>query len=342
MKITIDNYESWFLDYMQEKLSSEEIKELLLFLSQHPDLEEELADFMPVLKPDNQLIFPGKEMLKRSIFDDPAHFETSAIAAIEGDLSPEEQIHFTKWLDKNPDQQKFVQEFGKCKLHPKLEIGFPAKAGLKKRTLTLAVWIRVAAAAAVLLIALLTFYPEDQVSNMATSIANKASQSDAKENTVKVENTEKSLTLTSSANTNNLRLMMKQAKLSPKRLNKAAKTMLVEARQKTVIQLLESKSSLVKSYIPDLTDLIPIKEQMPVYAASNEISLTEYLKNKFKALRASGSKEFITREEVTLAGLRLFSRLPGNHLTGKKGSDGRLTTISFNTHLLAFSIPINR
>jgi hypothetical protein len=342
MKITINNYESWFLDYTEEKLSSDEVMEVRLFLSQHPDLAEELEVFLPALQPDNQLNYPGKEKLKRSVFDEQAHFEKTAIAAMEGDLSPEEQLQFVNWLDKNPEQQIFNQELEKCRLHPNQEIHYPAKARLKKKKITIPIWFRVAAAAAVLLSALLTFYPEDQDNKMASTTANNTSQSDTQKNNTRIENSEKSLPLTSTSSVNIFKLKNKRVSISPRRPNKEPKTMLAEARQKLVIQSLESKSSLVKSYIPDLTDLMPVKEYAQVYAASNEISLTDYLRNKFKELRASGSREYYTREEVTLAGLRLFSRLPGNHLTGKKGSDGRLTSISFNTHLLAFSIPLNR
>ena len=73
-----------------------------------------------------------------------------------------------------------------------------------------------------------------------------------------------------------------------------------------------------------------------------EMPLSEYLKDKYQELKTSNPTEFITREEFTIAGLHLFSKLPGKRLTGRKGSDGRLKTISFNTQLLAFSIPVNR
>ncbi len=342
MKITIDNYESWFLDYAEEKLNPGELAEVRLFLIQYPDLAEELTDFMPTLTADNQLNFSGKERLKRTIFDDPALFETSAIAAMEGDLDREERIEFTKWLEKNPDQQKIVQELGKYKLHPNLEIGFPAKAHLKKRSITRSVWIRVAAAAAVLLIVLLTFYPEDQVRNSASSITKEVVSPDFQINQIKTVVGEKNPTLASSANPGNPKTKKKRTDLSPQLPKKAQEIFLAETRSKIVIQSLESKSALVQSYIPDLTNLMPVVEYAPVYAASNEISLSDYLKSKLKGLRASGPKVYYTREEVTVAGLRLFSRLPGNHLTARKGSDGRLKTISFNTHLLAFSIPVNR
>jgi hypothetical protein len=93
--------------------------------------------------------------------------------------------------------------------------------------------------------------------------------------------------------------------------------------------------------VPEIPDLVPLKVSLPISSASNEIPLSDFLKDKLQELKANGKKTFITREEVTIAGLHLFSRLPGKHLTGKEGRDGRLKTITFNTQLLAFSIPVN-
>ncbi|MEI7829054.1 MAG: hypothetical protein WCI31_04750 [Prolixibacteraceae bacterium] len=341
MKITMDNYESWFLDYMEEKLSPGEIMEVSSFLSQHPDLAEELENFLPILQPDNQLSFPGKEMLKRAVFDDPAHFETSAVSSIEGDLSSEEQIQLAKWLGNNPDHQKFMLDLVKCKLHPNLEIGYPAKARLKKRSIPMPIWIRLAAAAAVLVIVWLSFYPKDRVSTTTSSLANNAFQADLQKNPV--ENITRAKDLTSSSSKPiNQKPITKRTNISHIRSIKAPLTVVAETRQKIVIPSLESKSSLVQSYNPDIAELMPIKENASLLAASNDISLSDYLKIKQKELRSSGPKEYFTREEVTVAGLRLFSRLPGNHLTGRTGRDGRLTNISFKTQLLAFSIPVNR
>ena len=76
--------------------------------------------------------------------------------------------------------------------------------------------------------------------------------------------------------------------------------------------------------------------------ANAEIPLTDFLNNKLQSVKGEGPKGFFSREEVILAGLHFFSRLPGNHLTGRKGTDGRLTSISLNTQLLAISVPLNR
>jgi hypothetical protein len=75
---------------------------------------------------------------------------------------------------------------------------------------------------------------------------------------------------------------------------------------------------------------------------NNEIPVSEFLNSKLQDLKVNGPKGLITREELALAGLHLFSRLPGKHLTGRKGTDGRLKMISLNTPLLAVSLPVNR
>lgn len=44
-KISLHNYEAWFLDYIEGNLGTEEVHDLFAFLELHPELKEELAEF---------------------------------------------------------------------------------------------------------------------------------------------------------------------------------------------------------------------------------------------------------------------------------------------------------
>ena len=44
MKINRNNYEMYFIDYLDGVLSPDLVSELLLFLDENPDLKEELSD----------------------------------------------------------------------------------------------------------------------------------------------------------------------------------------------------------------------------------------------------------------------------------------------------------
>ena len=108
------------------------------------------------------------------------------------------------------------------------------------------------------------------------------------------------------------------------------------------VEMLPTRLVTLYSYEPVFNELVLIKIPGPYYAATNKIPLSEFLRIKLQALKANGPKGFFSREELAVAGLRFFSRLPGNRLTGEKGSDGKLKSISFDTKILAFSIPVNR
>lgn len=66
MKITLQNYEEWMIDYIEGNLSPEQQKELQEFLVFHPELQKELEAFgMTKLEPDMTVVFADKASLKR-------------------------------------------------------------------------------------------------------------------------------------------------------------------------------------------------------------------------------------------------------------------------------------
>jgi len=341
MKLTRDNYEIWFLDYLEGSLKQGQMEEVLLFLSLNPDLAEELESFAPALSADKGVIFPGKKTLKKDSYDDPLFFETAAIAAMEGDLDPEELYSFEKWLAKNQDKQEIIHQFERTRLEPDPSITYPVKAELEKKTTVIAFWLRVASIAAILLLVVFLFHPttrKQDSSSLITAGTSKPEQS----NPVKKDVADAGKVIPVKIKTDN------RQKQDAGHINHKVKKIatpdpsLVEVRQTFSIAMLEARSLPVKTFAPVFTDLVQLKTPENISFASNEISLSDFLENKLQTMKANGPRGFYTREEFTLAGLHFFSRLPGNHLTGKKGSDGRLKTISFNTQLLAVSIPVNR
>jgi hypothetical protein len=234
-----------------------------------------------------------------------------------------------------------VKEFEQCRLVPDHKITLPGKDRMKKRTIWMTGWMQAAAVAAIALLVLLTFIPESR-KTQSTSIQtaettlpkrhDKAPKAEAAGNKPLPAPPEKK---------------QKKVEATPKRILKKQDMMVEDLaplapRYAEIIQKLEPRSGTLETPPPMFVDLVTILEQKALYAASMEMPLSEFFKDKYQKLKTNDPTEFITREEFTIAGLHLFSRLPGKRLTGRKGSDGRLKTISFNTQLLAFSIPVNR
>ncbi len=59
--ITRDNYEAYFVMYVDDELNASERKAVEQFIQQHPDLEEEMVMLQQsVLKPNDQIVFEPK------------------------------------------------------------------------------------------------------------------------------------------------------------------------------------------------------------------------------------------------------------------------------------------
>ncbi len=66
MKITIDNYEEFALDYLEGNLNTEEHQQFCLFLDQHPEIKESLENFEEIKLPGLSMAMPYKDKLYRS------------------------------------------------------------------------------------------------------------------------------------------------------------------------------------------------------------------------------------------------------------------------------------
>jgi len=157
MKISKENYEIWFMDFADGKLSADEKVCLHQFLELHPELQSEFEAFREL----NSIAYlpnfeqaPAKQSLKKSIQSTTAihtdNYTEFIIADMEGDLSEYEKAELAKFIDKNPGVKKEQSLFFKTKLHANEKLVFPNKKSLKKTLiigLRPVVYARIAAAA---------------------------------------------------------------------------------------------------------------------------------------------------------------------------------------------------
>jgi hypothetical protein len=340
MKITRNNYEIWFLDYLEGRLDPAGMEEVHHFLLDHPDLAEELEISPLCLSIDATLEYPGKELLKKSQFDDSVYFEDTVVAAMEGDLTEFQSSEFEAWLVKNPDKQADISRFQRVRLQPDTTLVFPQKERLKRKPSVKVPIFRLTAVAALLLLAFVLFRPgvrnpvPEQLSAVKISTAEKPATPGA-------DNSNRIAGLSIKKAENKGRIISVQQKVPNGKPRAKTGPPEILSRKPETIERLASKAVFVQTEFIEYYDLVPIKPE-PVYYASSDIPLSEYLNTKLKSIKDQGPKGFFSREEVAVAGLRFFSLLPGKHLTGKKGRDGKLKSITFNTQMLAISIPVNK
>lgn len=129
------NYEIWFIDWLDGKLSEDRIEQLKVFLAENPDLQEELESlgFLKLTPPVSQ--FRGKEQLKKTAGDySDSQFDYLSVAFLEKDLTPEQLPELQELITSDDEKRKLFELTQKLKLTPP-GYGFSRKAILKKLTI---------------------------------------------------------------------------------------------------------------------------------------------------------------------------------------------------------------
>lgn len=156
--IHIDNYEEYFLLYVDEELTAQERKDVEAFLLEHPELKPELDMYLETRLTPETVSFLGKEELFRNADEIHAgNIEELQIQWIDGELSDSRAAEVEAFTMSNPEAKQNLALLKQTKL-PEETIVFPDKASLYRHEEKPAVvfqmrWIRVAVAAAVILLA---------------------------------------------------------------------------------------------------------------------------------------------------------------------------------------------
>jgi len=162
MKINRNNYETYFIDYIENNLDEKLVYDFIEFLQQNPDLKEELSLFEPIsLTPEN-IIFNKKEMLYKELFDNENEFNRANVAKLEGDLTEPEKSAFEAYLVKHPEKQREAELFDKTKLVPDESIIFIKKDKLYRKPAGKTVLLWTVRIAAVLILSIVIYNLTDQ------------------------------------------------------------------------------------------------------------------------------------------------------------------------------------
>jgi len=159
--ITRDNYEVFFVMYIDDELNAAACEAVEQFVQQNPDLEEELVMLQQsVLRPDNSIVFKQKENLFRHSAGEVINEENcEEYFVLYGDdeLTNEEKDKVEQFVYKHPQYQADFELIQQVKLVPDNTLAFPDKTYLYRseeddaRVIAFP-WWRFAAAAVTLLI----------------------------------------------------------------------------------------------------------------------------------------------------------------------------------------------
>jgi|GEM_PF-5191944 len=129
-RIGLHNYEEWFLDYAEDRLSVAERAQVEEFVSRYPMLQEEFCGLfgLPVVAPD-PVQMDDKNFLRKKISAcgpvNADNYMSFFVAALERDLNVEESASLEKFLTANPSLVKEYELVQQLKLEPELSTIFP-------------------------------------------------------------------------------------------------------------------------------------------------------------------------------------------------------------------------
>ncbi len=168
--LTRNNYEVWFLDYLDGQLSDEQLETLLDFLELNPDLKAELQGVSGVSLSPGQETIGNKEMLVKTAEDIPgiSSIDQLCIARMENDLSPAEARNFDSRLSSDAALKENYAALKLTRLDPAEQIVYPYKKELLQKTRVLAPWIITAVSAAAVLVIALLIWPDGEKSAVSS------------------------------------------------------------------------------------------------------------------------------------------------------------------------------
>lgn len=361
MKIDRSNYEIWFIDRLDGNLNEHQVEQLNLFLSENPDLQEELKEMesSAVIPPAVQ--FRGKPGLKKTPDEiSELQFDYLCAAFIENDLSPEELDEFSLIIDNDRPRRNVSEQFIRLKLIPP-EIRFGNKKKLYRRTL-LKKEIRLPAvlistAASVALLIALYFSYSDNKKDIKDNISQQISNEGRVENQTIQREIDHSETISLQPEhemiINNPSIAVNKITVKTENLELAENESTIplsEFRNTDIIQSVE---------VPSNSDILPLyhtgNQNIALIPLSIDIQLQPEKRWAAGRFFARVFRERILKGETTddspikgyeiaEAGVTRLNKLLGWEMAFEKNNDanGEIKSIYFSSKMLKIQAPVNK
>lgn len=348
MTINRDNYEPFFLDYLEGNLEEQNIDQFLDFLEQNPDLKEELLSIEHFRLPAEQVVFSEKARLYKSQSDENRTQSNKLIAYLEGDLETEERKTFEVVLATEPEIQKEYNRFAQTKLIPDTKIHYPNKKKLYRKPVSVIVlnWV-VRAAAVVLLVwgisAVIQNGNAPVQPKMNQEIAEISPKKELQPSSPEVKKTvpepkiqdQKSIDIASS------RMKIKMIRTSSIKNNpekQVANTVLPERDLTALAEI--SPISVRLTQDNEATSLAfehavrigKIEEQAKV------MGVEEFLAQRAERV---GKEGLLSVQHLARIGLGVAAEISGDRISYSE-KDGKIASVGFESKLLAFTIPLEK
>ncbi len=358
MEININNYEAFFLDYLEGNLDKSALQKFEAFLAINPELKVDILpeDLIPLIS--KPIIYSSKVSLKKFEFNlypfSQSTIEELCIAYHEHLLTDDKEKEFLAFLTTH---SKYVIDFnlyGKTYLKPQLKITFENKELLyhgkviKRLIIPLYKWFSIAAGVALFVGIYLKYFDEKVVREMNVITLNKT------DNTRSIVNQKKPIkanSINALVNVNNNFNKLSFSSLnnhtsSNKLMNE--KILNTEITRKDTMHIASIK--LINPYVTDIKNYLtendlPIKSILPTINQVNKTStFKEYalseIKNNLGLEKVEDSKGKLSFFKILQAGVNGYNQLTDSNLqlTGIADKSGKLIAMSFKTESGLFQV----
>ncbi len=363
MKPDRSNYEIWFIDWVDGKLTGPQVEELKIFLSNNPDLREELETLsLTKLRP-GRGNFPLKDSIKKSADSySNEQFEHLCIAYLENDLSIEQIAELQEIISRDGQKKKTFDLICKLKLAPP-DYKFTRKSSVKRLTIgqkisRLAITGFSAAAAIGILIALYFLLPVKTERNNNQALLNQ------QKDTILIgtppsiigRGSQPNLTATISNQT-----IIKKTAVIPEQMNsekplieqtplidQVDSSTYIRRAEAVIIAAVKLPENIIPGEKPSVTNLRGYKPSVlpPLYddnRSNVERFLAKFFHERILKDKMAGDRPVETFE-IAEAGITGLNKLFGWQMALQKTTDenGDLKSYYFSSKLLKFNAPVKK
>jgi hypothetical protein len=359
-----NNYEIWFLDYLDGQLSDKQLETLLDFLEQNPELKAELIGVSGITLPAGAEILDQKESLMKSPSDIPgiSTIDQLCIARMENDLTAEEANLFDARLAEDSSLSDRFSAFQLTRLNTNESITYPNKQELKKKVVLFSPWLITAISSAAVILLVWFLWPNNPESNTPALAKIEIPQTSVSPDTRNLKpDTQTSNPKSQNPTPNTRHLKPDTQHLKPDTRNLKPITpekgldVMKEVRSREDVQMnkLTRRSILSGPRIPDPNSIrILYASNNPaakynITTTDDALSLPQYALQLFRE-RILGQDRKLVKEtnfslwEIAGAGVDGINTLAGTNmkLNREYDSKGDILAVSFNSRLIDVESPV--
>jgi len=353
MMINRDNYEAYFLDFAEGRLSPEQEEVLHRFLKFNPDLEEELRSFRIHNLTPQSFSYPDRDALKREYpratdSVTRTNFDMYCIAYLENDLTEKQRTVFEKFLANHPEAVPHFVAYRSTFLKNEHVI-FPGKERLKHKRDMAFNWkmmVPLAAAAAVAIFIIVSLPVQNLSVEMAAVIDPNGKEELVNETAIQKNHAPEPVSL-------NLKVIRNSSSPVPvsnykKKEQEQEKKELNEEKVKTRS---ESAQIASLSFKPAKPMDIPVKQDLlkqevisPIAVNRSSLSFFELARYRVKRATETIEEEDALLWSLASNGLRELNRIRGTdtELLASRNEQGEISGIQFRSRFLNVTAPVNR